>query len=226
MWVSLIQKSGNDKTGDIAVTYTEEDSCPSACKHKDTTCYARFGKVGLHWRKVREGMRGDNWTAFCCRVKSFNAGMLWRHNVAGDLPQRRDGRISVRKTRQLSRAARDTRGFTYTHYDVLTDVHNRAAVAEMNDGPGLVVNLSGDSPSHADQLIRLNIGPVTCILPEDAPHRGNVTPDGVPIVVCPAQTTDHVTCKTCKLCAVGTRKTVVGFLAHGAAKKRLSQGLR
>jgi hypothetical protein len=64
------------------------------------------------------------------------------------------------------------------------------------------------------------------ILPEDAPAMGNKTPGGLPIVTCPAQTTDGMACNLCKLCFVKDRKSVVGFLAHGAASKRLSRKMR
>jgi hypothetical protein len=54
--------------------------------------------------------------------------------------------------------------------------------------------------------------------------RGNKTPGGIPIVICPAQTSD-VSCDQCRLCQKRDRKSVVGFLAHGTASKRLSKKL-
>lgn len=36
---------------------------------------------------------------------------------------------------------------------------------------------------------------------------------------CPATYRDDVTCATCGLCASTTRKVIVGFPAHGAAKR-------
>lgn len=221
MHVSLNNKSGNRKIGAIPVSTTEEASCPPYCPFKDTDCYARFGPLGMHWRKVRPGMRGDNWNGFCSRVRRFPAGQLWRHNQAGDLPQRKDGRLHATKCRSLSLASGHTRGWTYTHYDP-TDAHNRRVIAGMNQHGGLTVNLSADSMDQADEYVALGIGPVTVVLPENAPHNGNVTPDGNPVVTCPAQT-HELTCEQCKLCQVATRKSIVGFLAHGTASKRLSR---
>jgi len=63
-------------------------------------------------------------------------------------------------------------------------------------------------------------------LPSDAPHQGNVTPNGLPIVVCPAQTTKGIQCATCKLCQVRDRKSIVGFLAHGVKAKQLTEKLK
>ena len=95
----------------------------------------------------------------------------------------------------------------------------------MNDVDGLTVNLSADSLSEADQYYDLGIGPVCVTLPKDAPHRGNKTPNGLPVVVCPAQTQDDMSCARCQLCEIKGRKSIVGFLAHGTASKRLSSKL-
>ena len=225
MWVSLTAKSGNVKVGAIPVSTTEKASCPTECPLKDTDCYARFGPLGIHWGKVKEGLRGDNWTAFCLRVATFVANQLWRHNQAGDLPQRKDGKIHRRKAMQLARAAAHTMGWTYTHYDP-TDEHNGSTIADMNKIGGLVVNLSADSLTEADQYANLGIGPVTVTLPSDAPTMGNQTPGGLPIVVCPAQTAEHMTCEQCKLCAKQERKSIVGFLAHGIANVRMTKRLK
>jgi hypothetical protein len=55
----------------------------------------------------------------------------------------------------------------------------------------------------------------TTILPSDAPMTGNRTPAGRPIVVCPAQRNDAVTCNTCRLCDAGKAGPVIGFIVHG-----------
>jgi hypothetical protein len=220
MWVHLNPKSGNRKVGDIPVSTTEEGSCPNECPLKGTDCYARFGPLGMHWKKVHEGARGDNWTAFCKRMRQFVAGTLFRHNQAGDLPQNKRGLIHRSKLRQLVAAVAHLRGWTYTHYDP-TVKHNADAIKHANDN-GFTVNLSADTLEQADEYVQLDIGPVVTILPQDAPDRGNVTPNGLPIVVCPAQLRDDMDCKQCKLCTVRDRKSIVGFRAHGTASKRLS----
>lgn len=221
MWVSLTPVSKNVKVGPIPVSTTEEGSCPTECPLKGTDCYARFGPLGMHWRKIGDGGRGDNWDAFCDRVRKFRKGQLWRHNQAGDLPQDENGRIDSEKTTALGLASAHTKGWTYTHYDP-TDSQNRGAIKSLNESGGLTVNLSADSMTEADQYVQLGIAPVVVILPQDAPTRGNKTPLGIPIVVCPAQTQETMTCDQCRLCQVRDRKSIVGFLAHGTAKKRLS----
>jgi hypothetical protein len=221
MIVSLTMVSGNRKVGPIPVSTTEKRSCPPECMLKDTDCYARFGPLGMHWSKVGNG-RGWQWTLFCKQVAAFVVNQLWRHNQAGDLPQDDNGKIDHAKCRELSKASRHTRGWTYTHYTP-NDPHNAAIIREMNAAPGLTVNLSADTVSQADEYHALGIAPVVVILPEDAQLRGNTTPSGLPIVVCPAQTQEDMSCNVCKLCFHKHRKSIVGFLAHGIASKRLSR---
>lgn len=224
MLVTLNPKSGNRKVGPIPVSTTEKGSCPTECAHLDTDCYARFGPLGMHWAKIKQGGRGDNWTAFCNRMRQFAPATLFRHNQAGDLPKNKRGTIHFSKVRQLVAAVKRLRGWTYTHYNPFKP-DNAKAIKFCNDN-GFTVNLSADSLQQADEYHALQIAPVCVILPKDAPHRGNKTPGGLPIVVCPAQTQDEMDCATCKLCTVRKRKSVVGFLAHGPASKRLSNKVK
>lgn len=223
MLVHLTRKSNNRKIGPIATSTTEDASCPPECPLLGTDCYARFGPLNVHWKRVSKGLRGGVWKRFCDSLRTIPAGELFRHNQAGDLPQNKRKLIHVNKLRQLVSAARHLKGWTYTHYDPLKP-HNAKAIKYANEN-GFTVNLSADSLEQADEYSKLNIGPVTTILPVDAPHRGNKTPGGLTIVVCPAQTNDDMDCATCKLCQVANRKSIVGFLAHGTAKKRLSRRL-
>jgi hypothetical protein len=228
-YVSLTMVSGNRKVGKIPVSTTEASSCPSECPLKDTDCYGRFGPLGMHWRKVGKDGRGVIWTLFCRAIAAFLALQPWRHNQVGDLPKDESSdadvdRIDRDMAMELADAASHTRGWTYTHYDP-TDEHNAAVIRDMNSIGGLTVNLSGDSLEQADEYHDLGIAPVTVILPTDAPHRGNKTPNGKPIVVCPAQTTD-ISCQQCMLCQKGNRKAIVGFIAHGTASKRLSSRIK
>ena len=227
MNVSLTLKSGNVKVGPIPVSTSSDETCPKECPLNGSDCYARFGPLKMHWAKVSAGLRGlDHWGLFCRAVSRFPAGQKWRHNQAGDLPKNKKrgkvDRINRTMLRQLLRASFGKRGWTYTHYDP-TDSHNADAIKEANSKRGLTVNLSADSLKQADEYHALGVGPVVCILPRDAENRGNKTPGGIPIVVCPAQTADSVSCAQCMLCENSQRKSIVGFKAHGTASKRLSE---
>lgn len=223
MLVHLTLKSSNSKTGPIPVSMTEKNSCPPYCSLKDKDCYARFSYLGMQWAKLSNGKMGTSWADFCKRLSKLPEGTLWRHNQAGDLPQGEDQRIDPERSEALLNACQHTKGFTYTHYDP-NDPKN-ADVLKKFKGSGLTVNLSADSPEQADQYADLCIAPVVCLLPKDSETQNLKTPAGRTIVVCPAQTNEEITCSSCKLCQVGSRKSIVGFLAHGSGAKRLSKML-
>ena len=126
-------------------------------------------------------------------------------------------RLDADANDELADANTGKRGFTYTHYPVLTDKHNASVVKRMND-KGFVVNLSGNTLAHADALYDMDIAPVTTVLPSDQ-MTNTVTPAGRKVVVCPAVTRDDVSCEDCQLCA-RLRDVIVGFPAHGNGKKK------
>lgn len=212
-------KSANRKVGKIPVTTTTAKTCPDECAFKDNGCYADNGPLAMHWAKVTNGERGDGWSTFIETVKTFKVGQLWRHNQAGDCPG--DGkRLDADACDELADANRGKRGFTYTHYPVLTDAHNAAVVKRMND-KGFVVNLSANNVKHADALYDLGIGPVATVLPETQ-TTNTVTPKGRKVVVCPATIKDDVSCATCQLCA-RMRDAIIGFPAHGTTKRKANE---
>lgn len=209
-------KSNNRKVGKIPVTTTSATTCPDKCEFKKNGCYADGGPLAIHWKKVTDGERGDTWSGFITTVKSFKDGQLWRHNQAGDLAG--DGkRLDADANDQLADANTGKRGFTYTHYPVLTDKHNARVVKRMNE-KGFVVNLSGNNLAHADALYDLDIAPVTTVLPETQ-TTNTTTPKGRKVIVCPAMIRDNVSCATCQLCA-RNREAIIGFPAHGSSKRK------
>lgn len=216
--VSFVRRSGNRKTGPIPVSMTDMESCPKACPHRDAGCYAEFGKLRMHWQNV--ATRGVSWRDFCAAIASLPPRTLWRHNEAGDLPGRGD-HLDVDALRQLVRAnarAR-ARGFTFTHKP-LRDPDERRAVAAAN-AEGFTINLSADGLDQADELADRRIGPVSVVVPTDAPAKTK-TPAGRAVVTCLAET-HGLTCAGCELCAHPTRKSVVAFRAHGQAKAIVSE---
>mgnify|MGYP001585964570 CR=1 FL=1 len=223
MFYHLTLKSENVKTGDIPVSTSSNYTCPNFCPLKNNGCYASFGNLSYHWLKVSNGKRGDNFREFIKQITNLPAAQLWRHNQAGDIGGF-NNRISGKQLRQLTKANTGKKGFTYTH----KPVEGKSYVAKQNrkhikaaNKRGFTINLSANNINHADKLIDLKIGPVVCILPENAPEV-NYTPKGRKIITCPAQTRDNVTCKTCRLCQKVDRKFCVGFISHGNGRKRVN----
>ncbi len=220
MKYQLVKKSGNIKTGAIPVSTSSAETCPDACPFKSNGCYAEAGYyTRLNWNKVTDGTRGSNWSEFLSAVKSIALGQVWRHNVAGDLPGE-NNHIDASMLKDLTEANSGKRGFTYTHKPVLDNRDNASAVKQAN-ASGFTINLSANNLEHADKLKALNIAPVVVVIPEDSSAL-QYTPAGNKVVTCPAQTKDNVTCASCKLCSIGNRKTIIGFLAHGNQKKKIA----
>ena len=217
--VHLTMKSNNKKVGKIPVSTTSASTCPAICPFNHANaggCYANAGPLAMHWAKVTDGNRGDAWQVFIGKVSNMKADTLWRHNQAGDLAG--DGkRLDATANFQLSEANKGKRGWTYTHYDVLSDDHN-ANVVEQMVKDGFVVNLSGNNLAHADDLYDKGIAPVTTVLPSTQ-LTNTTTPKGRKVVVCPAVIKDDVSCQSCGLCA-RLRDAIVGFPAHGNGKKK------
>ena len=222
----LTRKSKNSKTGRVAVSTTSADSCPPSCGVRGE-CYAKGGKLSMHWRAVTNGARGGSLASLTDALRALKPGALFRHNQAGDLPGTGDA-INARDLRALTGAAAHLSAWTYTHKPVtgskIAD-RNRAAIASANATPGgLAINLSADNLADADAKADLSAGPVVVVVPHDAPRK-LATPAGRTVRVCPAQLTEDgakpVQCAQCPWCRDKSRQFIVGFRTHGFAAKRL-----
>ncbi len=217
MYYHVSKISRNEKTGPLPVTTTSQDSCPPSCPFSGGGCYAKSGPLALHWLKVSQGARGGSLENLTDFIRGLPENQLWRMNQAGDLPGEGE-KIDVKSLAKIIRANKGKRGFTYTHK--YASKRSRWIIRESND-QGFTVNLSANSPAHADELAETGAGPVVCVL-DQATTKNTTTPAGRKIVVCPATVRDDVTCSTCGLCARSTRSVIIGFPAHGTAKKKAS----
>jgi hypothetical protein len=168
---------------------------------------------------------------------------LWRYAQAGDLPgygPQIDGTL----LEELVAANTGKDVIAFTHKPVLgadpVAVKNRRLIAAAVKS-GFTINLSADTPAHADRLVELGIAPVVTVLARAYTRRAirhrfkrrpdqwaetigewrdrtvslpRHTPAGRRIAICPATYSD-ATCKTCGACA-RVRDAVIGFPAHGA----------
>lgn len=208
--------SSNAKTGPIPVTTSSANTCPTSCSLKGNGCYAEYGPLALHWRKVNDGSRGGTLDELCAQIKRLPKRQLWRWAQAGDLPG--DGeRIDAQGLAQLTAANTGRHGFGYTHYDPAVP-GNAAAIKAANDD-GFTISLSADSLERADELAALSIAPVACVLPAGT-AKACRTPAGRHVSVCPATVRDDVTCASCGICAVPGHKAIIGFPAHGSGKAK------
>lgn len=213
----FIQASNNRKTGPIPQTYTSRDSCPPSCAHYRTSCYAEDFHTRLNWNKVDE--RGTDIDGLVKALNRLPKGQLWRMNVAGDLPGHGED-VDAYQLGQIVKANRGRKGFTYTHKKSPEAIYWAKAATHW----GFTVNLSADDAGEADRLAATG-APVVCIVPMDTP-RHSTTPEGRPVLVCPAQTVEHMTCALCGLCQQANRRQIIGFRAHGTKAKQADHKAR
>lgn len=234
----LTAKSSNSKTGPIPVSTTSANTCPPECPFINGACYAKSGwHLHNHWKKVSDpnNSRGATLAEFARQISALPAGQIWRHNQAGDLPGTASA-IDAQKLQVLIDANKGKRGFTYTHKPTGLP-SNRDAIRNAN-AQGFAVNLSANNIGQVDELLALNIGPVTTVLPADHKQRVVTTDGGNRVVTCPATLPNsRVQCATCggkkgPLCARIGRDYAIGFPAHGSpagkqeANKLASEGAK
>jgi len=218
----LSKKSSNVKTGKIPVTTSDRKTCPNTCPFKNNGCYAEHGHLSWHWNKVSSGERGVSFDEHIEQIKKLPKSRM-RLFQAGDLPGV-GNKINIKQTKKLINVLKGFEVFTYTHKDLSLD-KNRKIVKHCNDS-GLTINLSANSLAHADELIDMNIGPVTVTIPEGSGK--TKTPKGRKVIVCPAIMSDNIQCANCggkkgALCWRQDRNYVIGFPAHGSGKKKVSE---
>jgi hypothetical protein len=216
--VHFVRRSGNNKTGDIAISMTEQSSCAPDCPLKGTGCYGEYGRTLLHWGKVPE--RGIPFSAFVKEVSRLAEWEMFRNNVVGDLPHIL-GNLIPKPVADLTRAVRRLRAaWTYTHHRL--NSHNLAIIREAIAN-GFTINVSCED-THTAALNFLRGLPTVCVVPPEAPSC--FREEGVTFVQCPATLRDDINCKNCggprgiPLCARSDRKVVVTFPAHGPGRKK------
>lgn len=209
--------SSNSKTGPIPVSTTSKDSCSDDCSYKRNGCYGDSGPVHWQWNKLDTA--GLTLEQMSEKVAKLRRHTLWRHNQVGDLPQDADGLIDVAALEVLVAAAEHTDGFTFTHHSPW-EFRNHDAIKAANMVGGLTINLSAETLAEVDHFVDMDIGPVVVALPANAAKR-LFTPKGRQVSICPASVRDDITCSTCGICQVLTRKAVIGFPAHGSGKAKV-----
>jgi hypothetical protein len=216
--VQFIKKSSNGKIGTMPCTTSPRSTCPPACPLSGDkgACYAEAGFfTRMNWDKVDKGDRGAPFTSLLESIGKLKEGTVWRHNVAGDL-QGSANVIDTGALAQLTEANRGRKGFTYTHYPVFHS-GNRNAVRKAITG-GFTVNISCNTPTEATETKALTGLPVVTLVPNAEWWAGKARKGD--IVRCPAETSESITCKSCKLCQVATRADIVGFTAHGTQARK------
>tara|TARA_R110000823_G_scaffold261418_2_gene382136 strand:- start:1919 stop:2668 length:750 start_codon:yes stop_codon:yes gene_type:complete len=213
-----ISLKGNSKTN-CPTTTSEKDTCPDTCPLKESGCYAKYSFLGAYWKKLSNGEveNSFDFKGLLHAIKGLPKGQIWRHNQAGDLVHN-SGIIDLKSLTSIVKANKGKRGFTYTHH--LATPEN-AITVDLSNENGFTINWSSNNLEEADELYTREIGPVVTLLPVGA-DKVTMTPQGNKVVKCPANKAKNITCATCQLCAIPDRDYIIGFEAHGTAKKKVS----
>jgi len=213
----FVQSSTNRKTGPIPTTYNSRSTCPPSCPQYRSACYAEDYFTRMTWNKVDQ--RGDDIEGLALKISRLPKGQLWRMSVAGDLPG--DGEtVDAYALGLIVKANRGKNGFTYTH----KKSPDAIKWAKHATAWGFTVNLSADDVGEADRLAATG-APVVAIVPMDTPKHSQ-TPEGRPVLICPAQTVEYMTCAMCGLCQRADRRQIIGFRAHGSKAKQADRTAR
>src|SRR5207244_12178107 len=161
MKVHFIPASQNAKTGPIPVSIIERASCWPGCALYGNGCYAESGALAMHWTRVSRDPAGGSWSEFCAKVAALRPGRLWRYAQAGDLPGY-GSPIDGKLLQELVAANIGKNAIAFTHKPVLGEdpiaIENRRLIAAAVEA-GFTVNLSADTPAHADSLADLGMAP-------------------------------------------------------------------
>lgn len=209
--------SANAKTGDIAQTYTNPETCPTRCPFKGHGCYAENFGANFQWKRAENGF--DVWALIDWVQANTEEGDLIRHNVAGDICYPNSNDIDPQLVNYLIIAYRGRKAYTYTHAEVN---ERNAQIVRDATSQGFVISFSCETPEEVDKAFMLGCMAVLTVTKAVEPNA--TTPNGWRIIQCPNQTHNDVTCKSCALCA-RLRGVVIAFQTHGTRAKKANEAI-
>lgn len=230
----FVRHSGNSKTGPIATVSYPRTTCPPSCplrvvinpetgEEEPGPCYVEAGfYTRINWDQLDAGTRGQPLQDVYREVKRLPRGTPIRDKVAGDeWPNAKNPKLIDKDLiMQKARAFKGKRVISYTHYPPTAA---NVRILKQAASAGLPINLSADGVKDADKKAATGLS-VAVVVPSDTP-KVSYTPKGRKVVICPAQTSERVTCATCLLCADHGRDYLIGFRAHGNQKKAIDKEL-
>ena len=220
-----VAKSGNEKTGHVAATYTGTERTCVDCPEKGTgACYY---ESGFRTRKLNERLNdaAREQKASVVRIATAEAraidglltsgrvqGRPLRIHVGGDTPTAEGARIVSAAARRFVERVKGP-AYTYTH------AWRRVPRSAWK---GVSVLASCETLADAKRALKRSYAPAIIVERHES-ARAEVV-DGIRLIPCPAQTRDDVTCDQCRLCmdgdALKARNAAITFAAHGQGAKK------
>jgi hypothetical protein len=219
---TMVLNSDNRKIGCAAATYVSvQASCPRSCALRGSGCYAQYGHVAKHVRRLdAEGATALE--AACDEAALIRAfptqGRPLRLHVAGDCRTDRAARI-VGAAAADWRRRRGGEVWTYTH---AWRVVSRAAW-----GKAVSVLASMERADDAQLARERGYAPALVVAEHDGNRRR--VEGGVTWIPC-AEETRGLTCTECRLCLdadrLRDRGLGIAFAAHSQGRKRVLRVLQ
>lgn len=221
--VIAVEKSGNEKVGQISITYASQASCPTTCPLRNSGCYAELGRIGMITQKLNQStadaLEVAREEAEAIRKLAKTSIRPLRLHGVGDCPTAESADI-------VSEACEEYKGPVYTYTHAWRDVP-RAAWRDVS------VLASGESLDDAVDAMEQGYAAAIVVPEHEGPRpyigfdsRGNA----VLVQPCPQQTTPGVTCNTCRLCMKDekllSQKRVIAFAAHGQRTHKVREMLK
>lgn len=233
MIAKAFARSTNAKIGDAAVTYAAQVSCPESCVFKDGGgCYAENGRIAASMTIPlnREAAHEHATALDVARGEAVEIdriqvvpGRPMRLHTVGDCASDDAAEIvAAAAARYVERGGGTVWTYTHAWRDVARD--------SWGD-----VSVFASCETEQDVQEAWGRGYAASIVVEEFPGRKRYPLDGpgeFKVIPCPAQTTEGVTCSSCRLCLDENRLywdgLVIGFHVHGTASvvKAATKALR
>lgn len=208
------------------MTYAAKVSCPDACPLKGAGCYAEFDNVRTHWNRVEQGAAGLSAVDVARReaelIDDLPADRDLRLHEAGDSKTAAGTElIAAAADRYVCRAGAKGLAVAVWGY-----THAWRTVPRLAWG-GVAMLASCETPADVALAARRGYA-AAVVLPH--PGRAAFAWGGYRAVPCPAQTTDGVTCVTCRLCfntgRLRAAGLVIAFDPHGSGRNKAAAAVK
>lgn len=230
----LIPESSNPKTGNIIQSYSHRTTCPNRCPLKGNGCYADSFFTSRQWDRCDD--EGDKRyiangrdlvlkliSAVATHIKKDKVPILLRHNIAGDIALPNSDKIDEERLNTIVEACNkvssllnaNLMGYTYTHCNL--SIGNIKKVKDAQ-AKGFIVNFSCETIEEVKEVKLTDCNAVMTSVNPDETIKA-LKEEGIKSLQCPAQTTDGMNCKKCRLCA-RDRDAVVIFAVHGKGSNK------
>lgn len=210
--IKYVAHSCNTKTGDISQTYSDPRTCPKSCPFKCHGCYGENFTTRRYW--VQSNCTSKT---LADMMESKGHTKVLRHNVAGDMCIHGTDSLDGELIRNLSRAYKGIKAYTYTH--CAKTAENFQLIHKAADN-GFVINMSCETLGQVMECRENHVPAVLAVYEWTQKDKATRRIDGITYRLCPASHDKNMTCRDCGKCWKKNQKEIIVFPAHGAGKKK------